>query len=99
MAAAWEFLMNFSHLLLRIPLSAGIDLWYSLKDRKSYLPKVYGNPWNHFRFSAGSSSCWSVVTFLCQAPRQNDNFELKFFALFLQHHGVSPSIKQLLLTH
>ena len=99
MAAAWEFLMNFSHLLLRTPLSAGIDLCYSLKDRKSYLPKVYGNPWNHFRLSAGSSSCWFVVTFLCQAPRQRDNSQLTLLALFLQHHGVLPSLKHVPLTH
>ncbi len=69
MTAAYEFLMNFSDLLMRIPLSSGSDLCYILNDSNFYLPKIYGNPWNHFRFSAGRSSCWSVVTLLCQAPR------------------------------
>lgn len=69
MTAAYEFLMNFSDLLMRIPLSSGRDLCYILNDRKFYLPQIYGNPWNHFRFSAGRSSSWSVITLLCQAPR------------------------------
>ena len=87
------------NVLMLQALSIGTDLCYSLQDTKSYLLNVYGTPWNHFRLSAGSSSCWPVVTFLCQAPRQRDNSELTLLALFLQHHGVSPSIKQLLLTH
>ena len=63
------------------------------------LPQVYGNPWNHFCFSAGSRSSWSVITLLCQAPRQRDNSELKLLALFLQDHGVWPSLKHVPLTH
>ncbi|KZR70852.1 hypothetical protein PMIT1318_01993 [Prochlorococcus marinus str. MIT 1318] len=81
------------NVLMLHPLSIGSDLCYSLQDRKSYSLKVYGNPWNHFRLFAGSSSCWPVVTFLCQAPRQRDNSELTLLALFLQHHGVAPSIE------
>ena len=87
------------NVLVLQPLSIGTDLCYSLQDTKSYLLNFYGTPWNHFRLSAGSSSCWSVVTFLCQAPRQRDNSQLTLLALFLQHHGVLPSLKHVPLTH